>query len=86
MATTDFVDAKSFLAKDYKGTSLYNHLSEVILKILNDRPTDALSVLESVSRTVRKSTFSAGSGTGSTTKGKAAEAAVGRSVVDPLEV
>jgi len=75
MATTDFVDAKSFLAKDYRGTSLYNHLTEVILKILNDRPTDALTVLEEVSRTVRGSTFSAGSGLGSTTKGKAAEAA-----------
>jgi len=77
MATTDFVDAKAYLAKDYRGTHLYNHLSEVILKLITDRPDDALTVLESVSRSVRGSTFSAGHGLGSTTKGKAAEAASG---------
>jgi len=77
MATTDFVDAKAYLTKDYRGTHLYNHLTEVILKLLNDRPADALTVLESVSRSVRESTFSAGSGVGTPTKGNAAEAASG---------
>lgn len=75
MATTDFVDAKAYLTSDFKGTHLYNHLTEVILKLINDRPADALTVLESVSRCVRKSTFSAGPGVGTSTKGKAAEAA-----------
>jgi len=75
MATTDFVDAKAFLTKDFRGTSLYNHLTETILKLINDRPADALTVLESVSRQVRECTFSAGPGLGAPTKGKAAEAA-----------
>ena len=49
MATTDFVDAKAYLTKDYRGTHLYNHLTEVILKLPNDRPADALTVLENQS-------------------------------------
>lgn len=70
MASMDFVNAKAYLQADFKGTHLYNHLTEVILKLVNDRPKDALGVLEDVSRVVRNSTFSAGSGEGTATKGK----------------
>eukprot|EP00051_Salpingoeca_urceolata_P022288 m.359841 g.359841 ORF g.359841 m.359841 type:complete len:491 (-) comp19951_c4_seq2:66-1538(-) len=55
---TDFESAKAFLLQAGSGgRNVYDHLSEVITRLLDDRPADAVAVLEDVSHTVKASQF-----------------------------
>jgi len=58
MATLE--EAKQFLKQDKngKGTNLYDHLSDVLLKILVEKPTDAYDTFENLSAAVKKTTIS----------------------------
>ena len=58
MATLE--EAKQFLKQDKggSGTNLYDHLSDVLLKILVEKPADAYDTFEKVSAAVKKSTIS----------------------------
>jgi radial spoke head protein 4A len=64
MATTEvkddpalFQEAKEFLrGVPGGGTSVYDHLTQVLVKVLNERPTDANQLFEEVSSAVRDAT------------------------------
>jgi len=58
MATLE--EAKQFLKqdKDGNGTNLYDHLSDVLLKILVEKPADAYDTFENLSAAVKKTTIS----------------------------
>lgn len=50
-----FLAAKAFLLKsDGEGVSAYDHLSEVLLKVLETKPTDALQSIEKISQDVKR--------------------------------
>ena len=59
MAEADFLDAKAYLLKasDASGTNVYDHLSSVISKMLDERPNNAVDLLESISAQVKKEQF-----------------------------
>jgi hypothetical protein len=50
-------EAKAYLREDRGGVNLYDHLSEVLLKLLIERPSDATDVFEHLSTTVRQERF-----------------------------
>lgn len=50
----DFEHAKSFLSQHIEGQSVYEHLSSVIRKIINDKPQDAISLFENISLQVKQ--------------------------------
>lgn len=53
---SSFADAKAFLLQaDENGNSLYNHLTDVVLKILEQKPAHALKHFENISSEVKKS-------------------------------
>jgi hypothetical protein len=52
MASLD--EAKQILKRDVNGRSLYDHLSEVLLKVLVDKPADALDSFEHVSAAIKR--------------------------------
>lgn len=53
-----FDEAKQFLRREEdSGNSLYDHLSRVLLKVIVERPTDANTLFEEISSSVRSSTF-----------------------------
>jgi hypothetical protein len=60
MAETDILQAKAFLlqASGATGLNLYDHLSDVLVKVLNERPKDAADSLEAISRKVKADKFS----------------------------
>jgi radial spoke head protein 4A len=63
----DLAKAKSILMKQEGGTSLYEHLVELMLKIVVEQPDNALANLEALSASVRAKTFpdfAGGGGTG----------------------
>jgi hypothetical protein len=52
---TSFADAKALLLQsDDSGNSLYNHLTELILKVLETKPKDALKDFENISGEIKK--------------------------------
>jgi radial spoke head protein 4A len=53
----NFEEAKQYLKKTSSGTNLYDHLSTLILKVVQDKPDDPLALFESISCAVKKSTF-----------------------------
>ena len=51
-----FDNAKAFLMKSGdEGSSLFDHIGDVLLKVLEERPADALSQFESLSAQVKQS-------------------------------
>ncbi|KAG9408052.1 Radial spoke head protein 4 A [Aphanomyces cochlioides] len=50
-------EAKAYLKEERGGVNLYDHLSEVLLKLLVERPIDATSMFEHLSCTVRQERF-----------------------------
>jgi hypothetical protein len=57
MATAqEFEKAKAFLKQaDAKGISLYDHLTNILLKLNNDRPPNAIEAFEEISKAVKNS-------------------------------
>jgi radial spoke head protein 4A len=52
----DFESAKALLQQDDgNGTNVYDHLSSVLLKILQDKPADAVNAFENISTLVKQS-------------------------------
>ncbi|KDO35438.1 hypothetical protein SPRG_00286 [Saprolegnia parasitica CBS 223.65] len=50
-------EAKAFLRLDLGGVNLYDHLSDVLLRVLVERPNDAVNAFEHLSCTVRQERF-----------------------------
>jgi hypothetical protein len=50
-------EAKQFLKRDVGGHNLYDHLSDVLLKLLVDKPADALESFEHLSAAIKKLSF-----------------------------
>ena len=90
MAT--FEQAKALLEKEgtNTGTSVFDHLSGVILKILNESPDDPVASFEALSLSVKKSTYSQSSGEGAqralSDEAKAAQVAAANSTLAKLAV
>jgi len=60
MAARDFEKAQAYLqAKSASGVSLYDHLSEVLLKIITEKPDDAVGVFEHISALAKQGAFTA---------------------------
>jgi radial spoke head protein 4A len=55
----DFAKAKAFLQRKEGGSSVYDHLTEVVLKLVSDQPDTALAALEQLSAAVKSSAFPA---------------------------
>lgn len=56
MTDTGFLDAKSYLLEtgDSNNVSLYDHLSEVLLQVLEKKPKNVLESFETISRNVKR--------------------------------
>lgn len=52
-----FEEAQQFLKKESAGTNLYDHLAEVVLKLVTEKPQDPLALFETVSASVKDTTF-----------------------------
>jgi hypothetical protein len=61
-----FEEAKALLEKEGTGTgaSVFDHLSGVILKILNESPDDPVASFEALSLSVKKTTYAQATGEG----------------------
>jgi radial spoke head protein 4A len=59
MADSDFLEAKAFLLKstDKTGINVYDHLSNVITRLLDERPDNAVDLIESISAQVKQEQF-----------------------------
>lgn len=68
----DFEKAKALLQKKQGSTSVYDHLSEVLLKLVTEDPADSVALFEHLSAVVKKSSFP-GETTGARAGGKADE-------------
>jgi len=68
----DFEKAKALLQKKQGATSLYDHLAEVLLKLVTEDPADSLALFEHLSGVVKKASFP-GETTGARAGGKADE-------------
>ncbi|RHY85173.1 hypothetical protein DYB37_000799 [Aphanomyces astaci] len=62
MASTNLTldEAKAYLKEERGGVNLYDHLSEVLLKLLVERPIDATTMFEHLSCSVRQERFNRG--------------------------
>lgn len=50
-------EAKAFLSKDTAGINLYDHLSDVLLKILIEKPENACDAFEHISEAVKQARY-----------------------------
>eukprot|EP00939_MAST-03C_sp_MAST-3C-sp1_P000805 g805.t1 len=57
MSTLDFAEAKTTLMKSEDGTSVYDHLQELILKIITEKPERSVALFEQLSRVTKKAAF-----------------------------
>lgn len=69
---SDFEKAKALLQKKQGSTSVYDHLSEVLLKLVTEDPADSVALFENISALVKKASFP-GETTGARAGGKADE-------------
>jgi radial spoke head protein 4A len=59
MTDAGFLEAKSYLLESGGDTSLYDHLSEVLLQVLEKKPKNVLESFENISRTVKSNRLTA---------------------------
>jgi hypothetical protein len=52
-----FEEAKQYLTQEVNGTSLFEHLSSVLLKIINEKPSNPVDVFEHISGLVKQTTL-----------------------------
>jgi radial spoke head protein 4A len=57
MAARDFEDAKAYLQRSEGGTSVYDHVSALVLQLLTTRPEGALSQLEHLSGLLKEGAY-----------------------------
>ena len=59
MSESEFLDAKAYLLKasDKSGINVYDHLSNVISRLLDERPENGVDLLESISAQVKQEQF-----------------------------
>lgn len=69
----DFAKAKAYLQRAEGGASVYDHLTEVVLKLVSEQPDNALQALEQLSAAVKSASFPA-QGTGTRVGGQASTA------------
>ncbi|KAH9085526.1 hypothetical protein Ae201684P_005232 [Aphanomyces euteiches] len=79
-------EAKAYLKEERGGVNLYDHLSEVLLKLLVERPIDATSMFEHLSCTVRQERFRQAEPPNNRETGAEAEATCSRYVVGRFDV
>lgn len=53
----DFEKAKAFLQRKEGSTSVYEHLTEILLKLITEQPTNALDTFETICAKVKGATF-----------------------------
>ena len=68
----DFEKAKALLQRKQGSTSVYDHLSEVLLKLITEDPADSVALFEHISGLVKKASYP-GETTGSRAGGQADE-------------
>jgi hypothetical protein len=68
----DFERAKAFLQRKQGNSSLYDHLSEVLMKIVTEEPGDSLALFEHLSTLVKQGSFP-GDTTGARAGGQVSE-------------
>jgi radial spoke head protein 4A len=61
-----FEEAKQYLQKECKDGNLYDHLSEVLMKVLAEKPEDALGLFENLSTIVKQQTIAPAGSEGAT--------------------
>lgn len=71
---SDFEKAKAALQRKQGSTSLYDHLSEVLVKIVSEDPANSLALFEQISASVKRGAYP-GETTGAPVSGKADDAA-----------
>jgi hypothetical protein len=60
-SNSDFETAKAYLMQaNEAGTTVYDHLTEVLGRLLDEKPSNAVDVLETVSYELKADKFSAG--------------------------
>jgi len=57
-AMSTFDEAKQFLSKESAGTSLYDHLSEVLVTLVQEKPQDPSAIIETLSAAVKDASYS----------------------------
>ena len=57
MSAADLAAAKALLQKKVNGNSVYDHLADVLLKVISENPDDAVEVFEAISASVKRSRF-----------------------------
>ena len=67
----DLAKAKALLMKEEGNSSVYAHLTELVMKLITEQPSDALAQFEALSASVKGKSYP-DFGTGGTTAGKAA--------------
>jgi radial spoke head protein 4A len=65
---TTFEQAKAYLQKKYGNSSVYDHLTELLLKLVVEKPEDSVAMFEHLSSVVKQSSFP-GSASGKTSDG-----------------
>ncbi len=70
--SADFERAKAVLQRKQGDSSLYDHLSEVLLKIVTEEPADSLALFEHLSALVKRGAYP-GNTTGARAGGQASE-------------
>ena len=68
----DFERAKAYLQRKQGTSSLYDHLSEVLMKIVTEEPADSLALFEHLSSLVKRGSFP-GDTTGSRAGGQVSD-------------
>ena len=57
MSSQDFEQAKAYLQTDSGGINLYDHISDVLLKIIKEKPTNAVEVFEHLSNVIKNEKY-----------------------------
>ena len=63
MSSADLSAAKALLQKQVNGNSVYDHLADVLLKVIAENPDDAVEVFEALSASVKRNRFNVGADT-----------------------
>jgi hypothetical protein len=57
MSSVNFEQAKAYLQSDSGGVNLYDHISDILLKIVKEKPSNAIEVFEHLSNVIKKEKF-----------------------------
>ena len=57
MSAADLATAKALLQRKVDGNSVYDHLADVLLKVIGENPDNAVEVFEALSASVKRNRF-----------------------------